>query len=96
MAEERRIPVIKMDGATYEEAINANRDKLSAAIIEAVEFAIETGASEVEVFEVEEIDMVFSLAREEMDTALNGCLDYYESMEEYIKCAKVIKLKTNI
>jgi protein-tyrosine-phosphatase len=96
MSEERKIPVIKMEGATYEEAVTANREQLSAAIVEAVEFAIETGAQEVEVFEVEELDLVFSLTRSEMKTALNGCLGYYESVEDYFTCTKIVNLKTNI
>lgn len=96
MAEERKIPVIKMDGATYEEAIAANREMLSEAIIDAVEFAIETGAEQVEVFEVEEHDLVFSLDRGEMPTALDGCISYYESVEEYVECARIINLKNKL
>lgn len=96
MAEERTIPVIRMDGATYEEAINANREKLSEAIIDAVEFAIETGAEQVEVFEVEDHDLVFSLSRADMPTALDGCISYYESVEEYIECARIINLKNKL
>lgn len=96
MAEERRIPVIKMDGATYEEAIAANRDRLSSAIVEAVRFAIETGAADVEVFEVEKAGLVFSLVRDEMQTALNGCLEFYESIEDYKNCAEIINLKNKL
>lgn len=96
MAEERRVPKIRMEGESYEAAVNANRERLSEAIVDAVEFAIETGADQVEVFEVDGHDLVFSLARSEMPTALDGCISYYESVEEYVECARIINLKNKL
>jgi hypothetical protein len=73
-----------------------NRAKISQAVETAVEWAFANGLEEVDVFEVEELDVVFSLKREEFETALNGCIDYYLSVEEYELCETINKLKLKL
>jgi len=73
-----------------------NREKISQAVETAVEWAVVNGLDEVAVFEVEEVDVVFSLRKEEFETALSGCIDYYLSVEEYERCEKINQLKLKL
>jgi len=73
-----------------------NRASISQAVETAVEWAVANGLNEVEVFEVEELAVVFSLRREEFETALSGCIDYYLSVEEYERCEKINQLKLKL
>jgi hypothetical protein len=43
-----------------------------------------------------ELDIVFSLMKEEFGTALNGCIEYSISIEDYEKCVAINKLKTKL
>lgn len=93
---ERKIPCLRMGENDADSFTLENRAKISQAVETAVEWAVANGLEEVEVFEVEELDVVFSLKREEFETALGGCIDYYLSVEEYERCETINQLKKQI
>ena len=92
----RELPRLKMGNKDADSFTMENRAKISQAVETAVEWALANGLKEVEVFEVEELNVVFSLKREEFETALSGCIDYYLSVEEYERCETINKLKLKL
>jgi hypothetical protein len=91
-----KIPSLRLGAGGADAFVQENRAELSTAVLAAVRLAVEQGLDEVEVFEVEELGAVFSLSRKEMSGSLEGCLDYFQSVEEYEKCNEIINLKTKI
>ena len=90
------IPCLRMGDQDPDTFTLENREKISQAVETAVEWAVVNGLDEVAVFEVEEVDVVFSLRKEEFETALSGCIDYYLSVEEYERCEKINQLKLKL
>jgi hypothetical protein len=94
--DKNKIPSLKLGRGGVDRFVQENRAELSEAVLTAITAAVDLGLETVEVFEIEELGVVFSLSREEMNNSLDGCLDYFQSVEEYEKCNKIINLKTKV
>lgn len=94
--DKNKIPSLRLGKGSTEDFVQTNRAEISKAVLSAISFAIDNGLDEVEVFEIEELGVVFSLSRKDMNDSLDGCLDYFQSVEEYEKCNKIINLKTKV
>lgn len=61
-------------------------------LIDSIERGVERGLDEIEIFNIENYDSILMLKRDQFKYPLEVMLKYYESKEEYIKCADINKL----
>ena len=73
--------------------IDRHRNDLSVASYQAVLLLSENEWQSVPVFTVKGEPVVFYLDREEMHQSIAQCLEYFTGIEEYEKCAKLVKIK---
>ena len=93
---DRSIPCFSLGNMDVSSFTTTHRALISSAVESAVYWAVSNKLEEVEVYEIMELDVVFSLKKEEFGTALNGCIEYSISIEDYEKCVAINKLKTKL
>lgn len=93
---DRDIPCFSLGNMEIISFTTTHRALISSAVESAVYWAVSNKLEEVEVFEIEELDIVFSLKKKEFAKALNGCIEYLISIEDYEKCVAINKLKTKL
>jgi hypothetical protein len=91
------IPELAMvDDETTEEFADRERDSISRALAIALTLMVEMDLNVVPTFAVAGLDVVFSLDRDEAPDSLDRCIHYFTEIEDYEKCAKLIKLKPRL
>jgi hypothetical protein len=91
------IPELEMlEDEETSDFLNRERDAINRAIAVAVTLMSELGLDIVPTFAVANIDVVFSLNRDDSHYSIDQCITYFAEIEDYEKCANLLNLKSRI
>jgi hypothetical protein len=83
-------------GEEIEEFIQRQRPDVIRALAVALTLLVESGHEIIPCFAIKDTDLIFNVNREEAGYSVEQCIEYFQEVEDYEKCAKLLNLKTKL
>lgn len=91
------IPEFEIEGATdLQGYVDANRDLVTKAIAAAADLMVEFEIDEIPCFSIKGTGLVFKLNRAEAGYSVDRCIEYFQEIEDYEKCARLLNVKSKL
>lgn len=91
------IPEFEIEGAIdLQVYVESNRDLVTKAIAAAADLLVEFEIDEIPCFAIKGTGIVFKLNRAEAGYSVDRCIEYFQEIEDYEKCVRLLTVKSKL
>ena len=84
------------EGEEIDGFLARQRPAIIRALSVSIELIVDLELDSIPVFTVRETGLIFNLDREAAEQSLDNCIEYFQEIEDYEKCARLLTLKSRL